>query len=266
MKEAAVAPRSVPLARFLGPKEWTLALPTAEPPRLRLFCFAHAGAGAYSFAPLFQNLPPGVEVCLVQRPGRENLAMLPLLRSVRDLTLVTSRHLIGLLDLPYAFFGHSMGALMAFELIKHFQSRGLPGPRRAFFSGYRAPHIPWPVPRIAAYPRREFFEAVRTYYSDVPADLLSYSRTAAYFEAILRADFAACEQYEFTSVPALKCPVTVMGGCSDPLVPVHHLQAWASHYPSLELVLFAGAHMYLQDAPEVFERELSIRLAPLVAG
>ncbi len=101
--------------------------------RLRLFCFSYAGGGASVFRLWAAGLPKGVEVCAVQLPGRENRIAEPLISSIDELTPLLCDALLQHCDLPFVFFGHSTGALTAFELSRELRRRKAPLPLRLLY-------------------------------------------------------------------------------------------------------------------------------------
>src|SRR5688500_10299004 len=115
---------------------------TKEQPQQRLFCFPYAGGGASIYRKWARNSPPAIEVCPVQLPARENRLLEPSYTQILQLVPELARELEPYSDQPFAFFGHSMGALIAFELAHYLRRHGLPEPEQLFFSAHRAPHLP----------------------------------------------------------------------------------------------------------------------------
>ena len=129
--------------------------------RLRLFCFPYAGGGASVYQAWPQGLPADVEVCAVQPPGRERRMTEAPFSRLDDLVESAAAGLAPLMEVPFAFFGHSNGALIAFELIRRLRRGGLPLPLAFFPSGRVAPHLPRRTPRIHDLPEDEFREGLR---------------------------------------------------------------------------------------------------------
>lgn len=139
--------------------------------RLRLFCIAHAGGGASAFRGWADALPPEVEVCLVQLPGRENRLMEKPFDRLDPLVAALTDAVRPWLDLPWALFGHSNGALIGFELARLLRERGLPGPRHLFASGRRAPDVP-PQSRLTGHLPDDEFLADLGELGGLPRELL----------------------------------------------------------------------------------------------
>jgi medium-chain acyl-[acyl-carrier-protein] hydrolase len=191
--------------------------------RLRLFCVPHAGAGPSFYARWVTELPPVVEVCLVHLPGRESRFTEP---PVDDLDVIAARVAAAaepLLDRPFAFFGHSMGALVAFEAVHRLPAR----PRQLFVSGFPPPHRPPTDPPVAHLPDAEFLTHVRTGYDGTPDSLWADQELVRLLLPLLRADFAACERYTWPGHAPLSCDITALCGAGDHYVPAPALAGWA---------------------------------------
>ncbi|BCJ55998.1 thioesterase [Actinoplanes sp. NBRC 14428] len=213
-------------------------------PRQRLFVFPHAGAGASAYR-LSAFLPDTVEVCTVQLPGRENRFAEPALTSLDAAVDALAPLIAGRTELPYAFFGHSMGALIAFETARRLRGLGAPLPVRLFLSGMRAPGRPDRRPRHAL-PDDELLATAD--FDGVDEELREL------LLPVLRADLTLCETYAPRDEAPLPCPVTVLAGADDDSVDEADLAAWREHTSAgFELHLVPGApHLYVRGAePEL---------------
>ncbi|XVQ85647.1 thioesterase II family protein [Microbispora siamensis] len=215
--------------------------------RVRLFCFPHAGAGAGAFAEWPAMLPPEVELVAVQLPGREDrVGEPPLVRmdpAVRTVALALRPYLQG----SYAFFGHSGGALLAFELAKALRPRGM-RPAHLFVSGQPAPHLPPVAPHIHALPDDEFRAALHR-LGGMPAGVVSDDELMRLLLPALRADFTLWEGYRHRQDPPLPTPITALGGAADDRAPAESLRAWRDHTTAAFTTrLFDGGHFYLNDS------------------
>ncbi|TXC66112.1 thioesterase [Piscinibacter aquaticus] len=117
---------------------------------LRLVCFHHAGVGAAVYRPWAVDLPPDVEVCAIELPGRGSRLREAPLDSVARIVSELIPHLQAEVDRPFAFFGHSMGAVLAYETAVALSAAGGPVPQHLFVSGRRPPHVPDPLPPSVA--------------------------------------------------------------------------------------------------------------------
>lgn len=220
--------------------------------RLRLFCLAHAGGGASAFRGWADALPADVEVCPVQLPGRENRIGEPAFDRLEPLVNALAQAIDPWLDLPYALFGHSNGALIGFELARLLRARGRPGPRHLFASGRRAPELPAETAPIHALPEAEFLAELEK-LGGLPAPLLEHRELLELLVPTLRADVAIHETYDFRDEAPLECPITAYGGAADPKVSHAQLEAWGRHTAGpFVMRIFPGGHFYLQeDRPPV---------------
>jgi medium-chain acyl-[acyl-carrier-protein] hydrolase len=221
----------------------------------RLFCFPHAGGGAGQ--PLALS---GWAVVPVRLPGRESrLAEAPFER-MGPLVAALADNIASYLDRPFAFFGHSMGAVVAFELARELRRRLRPLPGMLIASGARAPqfrrsHVPPPAPAPQA-----FVEELRR-LQGIPAEMLDDPALMRAILPALASDAAVYRNYIYVDAAPLPVPVRAYGGAEDPNVRREHLDGWAEQTTaSFAVRVFAGGHFYLTTAREAFlealERDL----------
>lgn len=218
--------------------------PTA---RLRLFCFPYAGGGASIYSRWQESFPAEVELCALELPGRRARRREPLIRSGTSLVEATAEALSTLPELPFAFFGHSMGALLAFELALFLRRAGRPGPRALFLSAAAAPHLPRRHAPMWNLPDEAFVQELRR-YGGTPEEVFSEPAMLALFLPALRADFEVFDTYVYGGDRLSGVPVHVYGGREDVRVSPGHLRAWSEVAPGLQSVaLFPGGHFYLHE-------------------
>lgn len=239
------------------PDRWITRPRPAPRARLRLFCLAHAGGGASAFRGWADVLPSDVEVCPVQPPGRENRIAEPAFDRVEPLVQALADAIDPYLDLPFALFGHSNGALISFELSRLLRQRGRPGPVHLFASGRRAPDLPAGTGPIHALPEAEFLGELGK-LGGLPQALLEHRELLSLLVPTLRADVSIHETYEFREEAPLACPITAYGGVADVKVTRAHLQAWGRHTAGpFVLRMFPGGHFYLFEERDTVLRTLS---------
>jgi medium-chain acyl-[acyl-carrier-protein] hydrolase len=216
--------------------------------KLRLFCFPYAGGAASIYRNWARQLPEGVEVCPVQLPGRGGrikeapFSKLPLLIDALAASLAP------FLDKPFAFFGHSLGALVGFELAHRLRAEHGSEPLHLFVSGRRAPQLPEKAAPTYSLSEAEFVEELRR-LNGTPAEVLEHPELLGLLVPLLRADFELCENYQHTSRTPLDCPITALGGLSDVDVPRHELEPWREHTTgSFTLRMLPGDHFFLNSA------------------
>lgn len=216
--------------------------------RCRLFCFPYAGGGASIYHAWPRSLPAEIDVCAVQLPGRENRIKEPLFTSLDPLIDALARELAPFFDKPFAFFGHSLGALISFELARRLRSMQQPGPAQLFVSAYRAPQLPMSREMLHKLPVAEFLRSVFRMGGTPPA-VLMHKELVDLMLPILRADFTVYETYTYTREEPLACPITVFGGEQDTLVTVRELQGWREQtHSSFKLCMLPGNHFFLQGS------------------
>lgn len=215
---------------------------------LRLFCFPYAGGGASIYSRIFAQLTPTIEICAVQPPGRENRLSEPLLTSVADLAKAAARALEPYFDMQFAFFGHSLGALVAYELTQTLRQTGGPTPCHLIASAHRAPQLPSPCEPVWGLPDPEFKLRLKE-LNGTPGEVLENSELQALLLPLMRADFRLDETYSHPSgYEALDCPVTVFGGRHDAEVRESELRAWnAVTRNRFELRMIDGDHFFIHS-------------------
>ena len=174
---------------------WFSARDLSRPCAVRLFCLPHAGSGATSYYRWRRVLPGSVAVCPVMLPGREMRLAEPSLPDAGALADALMAASADVLDRPYAIFGHSMGALLAYEWTVRIAAAGLPGPVRLFASGRNAPQIPYTHAVLHRLGEEDFVEALRTRYGGLPEGFLADPEMREVFLPILRADLRLVETY-----------------------------------------------------------------------
>jgi len=241
-----------------------LALPKPNPRAdMRLFCFPYAGGGVHTFRAWADNLPKSVEVCPVQLPGRGARMMEAPFTQMGPLVQTAAEALLPHLDKPFAFFGHSMGALVSFELARQLRKQNSPEPSRLFVSGCFAPNIPDPYP-LHDLPDSEFLEGLRR-LNGMPQEALENAELIHLLLPTLRADCTVTETYTYTDRPPLNCPISAFGGLQDHLLSRDDLDGWRQQTTaSFSLRMFPGDHFFLQTAQPLLLQILSRELQGLV--
>lgn len=217
---------------------------------LRVVCFPHAGGGAATFNSWAARMPPHIELCAVDAPGRGSRWGDKRIDSATALIDALLPALRPLMDVPLALFGHSLGALVAFELARRLRQLKLPGPAHLIVSGSPAPRVR-PIPRpLSALPDESFREEVRK-LGGSPPEVLAHREMMELLTPVLRNDFAMFESYRYTPEPPLGCPLTAWGGRDDPSTPEPALEAWREEtQQAFSAKVFPGGHFFLfQEGP-----------------
>ncbi len=228
--------------------------------KVRLFCFPHAGIGASTYRPWSTDLPM-LDVVAIQPPGRESRINEPSFQDYRPYVDAVVPAIQGLVDLPFAFFGHSLGALIAFETCRTLRAHGLPMPFKLFVSGRRAPHLNTGDKGLSQMSDKDLLEELRN-YGGTPEELLANEELMSLMLPIVRADFRVHEAYVHEPGEPLNIPMAAFGGIGDPEVPREHIDAWRQH-TSAEFLLrmLPGEHFFVLRERALVQRAILTDLA-----
>jgi medium-chain acyl-[acyl-carrier-protein] hydrolase len=249
-----------------SPDDWIVRPAPRDLPRLRLFCLPCAGGTAASFRDWPRHLPPDVEVCAFELPGRGRRLIEPACDAVGELVEALAERMAPLGSSPFALFGHSMGALIAYELAKARVRRGEEEPRHLFVAASRAPQCPSRDRPVHGLPDPELIEHLRT-IGGTPDEILRNAEMVALLLPAVRADFALCESYRPLPGPRLSCPIDALGGSDDSLVSRRELLAWQEQTTGeFRLRMYDGGHFFAQSAPDVVLHGVAERLSRSIAS
>lgn len=219
-------------------------------PRLRLYCFSYAGGGAHAYASWQAALGPQIEVRAVQLPGRGTRMHEAPYTAMAPLVQAFAQQLLGQDDLPFAFFGHSMGALVALEVAHFCQRKRLPMPQQLIVSGATAPRYRGTPRALHQLPDAELIAELRK-YGGSPPEVLNHLELMELLLPMIRADFQLIEQYAYRPTVPLAMPVTVLVGADDREATVVHADKWQEETTGPCAVhTFAGGHFFIQSERE----------------
>jgi medium-chain acyl-[acyl-carrier-protein] hydrolase len=224
--------------------------PQARPQaRVKLFCIPYAGGGVAAYHSWPNSMPSDVEVCAIQLPGRDSRLREKPFVDLPSLVDALAEGLAPWLTSPYALFGHSMGALIAYGLVRHLRHKGGPLPFRLFVSGRRAPHVPGRQSPCHHLSDPEFVETLVQRYNGIPKAVLAEQELMNLFLPILRADFTLMETYKHIPEEPLEQAITVFGGIDDQSVNRADLDAWKDvTRGETDLHMLPGDHFFVQSA------------------
>jgi medium-chain acyl-[acyl-carrier-protein] hydrolase len=233
---------------------------------LRLFCFPYAGGGASVFRPWVDAVSSNIHVHAAQLPGRENKIMEPPFTRLELMVEAIAESIIPLLDRPYAFFGHSMGALISFELARRLRLENVPQPVHLFLSGRQAPQVPPDTETTYDLPDSKFIDELRR-LNGTPKEVFEHPELLPMILPLLRADFSVCQTYSYKHEAPLNCLITVISGLEDELLKVEMLDPWSEQTTaSCRVCFFPGDHFYLHAARSQVLRLITQSLYPLHQG
>jgi medium-chain acyl-[acyl-carrier-protein] hydrolase len=238
---------------------------SAAAPRLRLICLPYAGAMAAAFADWPAALAPFVELIAVELPGRgRRLKAQPYVR-IDDLVPALLDALQPAFEPPFAIFGHSLGALTAFELARALRAAQLPQPAHLFVSGHTPPRLTERGGPIAALPTESFVERLRS-FGGTPPEILADAELLELVLPVLRADFALAESHRYRAQEPLAMPITAYSGTNDQFAPAALMAGWqAETTGTFALKELPGAHFFLHTARVTLLRDIGATLAGLIA-
>lgn len=220
----------------------------------RLYCFAPGGGSVAEFVRWSRDLP-GVDVYGVQLPGRGGRLREEPMTGMAALV----ESIVGQVrfEPPFAFFGHSMGALLCYEVAHALRAAGRPQPVRMWVSGYPAPHLPRDEPAVHRLPDAELAEEIARRHGGIPDEVLADPALLAVTVRALRADHQIIEEYAWTPRPVLDCPISVLGGRDD-AIDESALRAWQEHTSTpVSVRQLPGGHYYFREQGRLLTRLLA---------
>ena len=232
--------------------------------RFRLFCLPYAGGGAAIFRSWEDHLPSGVEVLPVELPGRGRQLNEAPFTSITAMVASVTRYVTSQLDKPFALFGHSMGAIIGFEVARQLRRENRRQPARLFASGRRAPQVSYQTPPAHNLSKKEFLEVLHQLNGSAP-EALQNAELMELMLPTIRADFEAIETYRYSEEPPLDCSISVFGGLEDHHVNREHLELWSTQTNGLfRLHWIPGDHFFLNTHQKQLLDELAEELEELI--
>lgn len=240
---------------------WFLRFVAEQAASIRLYCFPYAGAGASSMARLRGSLPSDFEVVCVQLPGRETRYREAPARRLKPLaTEIAMVFTEEIMDLPFAFFGHSYGALLAFETARQLRRVRAKLPIAIVVSGHGAPQLPMRQQPIHCLEDQAFRKRL-TAMNGIHSEILGNAEYMSLLIPTLRADLEAAETYDYLEEPPLPCPIVAFTGRDDPEVREADVHAWATQTAGgFRFHCFEGEHFFIHTQQRAVARMLSNEL------
>lgn len=238
---------------------------TRSPTRkIRLYCFSYAGGGAHAFMPWQTALGPEIELVAIQMPGRGSRiseppvqAMLPLIEALAEVIAEEN-------DTPFAFFGHSLGGLVAFELARYCSSHRMAMPKHLIVSGCAAPQHRRLLRRLHDLPDAALIQALVD-YNGTPPEILANQELMALLLPMIRADFKIGECYLYQAGEKLSIPISVYAGTRDQNV--SSAQKWADETSLLcQVHSFEGDHFFIHAQRDAVVACLKSELEQVIAA
>ena len=247
--------------KVMGSQNTTwIALDRSNPQtKVRLFCFPYAGAGASIFRSWQNHLPPEIEVVSVQLPGREERIGEQPFTELASLVETLAKVLLPALDKPFAFYGHSFGGLLGFELARYLRTRHGKNPIHLFVGACTAPQLPNPFQFLDSSSDSALIELLHEF--GTPAELLENTELMEALLPTIKADFLAFNGYTYWQEVPLDCPITAFGGLKDTKVNPEAIAPWYEQADSpFNLQIVPGKHLFLESDRELLLQTISYHL------
>lgn len=242
--------------------------PAGPRPQARIRCVVlpFAGGGPAAFRDWYNRLGPEIDLLVLQLPGRERRIAEPPVIDLAAAVAAIATAVAPAFDLPVVFFGHSMGAILAFEVVRLMRRHGRPIPAHLFVSGFRAPDSPDPRPQVAQLDDPAFFAELRRLGGTPPAVLDNEELMGLVLPA-LRADFRLVESYRFIPEEPLSCPVTAFAGTQDREAAPEAMAGW-TRQTSRRFLLHSilGSHFFVLEQSDAVVATVRAQIESLLRG
>lgn len=238
---------------------WIRRFHPAQESGVRLICLPHAGGSASFYFPMSRSLSPAVDVLSVQYPGRQDRRLDPVIKDIGEYADAIAAELTPWLDAPAAFFGHSMGAVLAFEVTRRLERDHDFSPVAIFASGRRAPSCF----RDENVHRRDDDGIVKEMrlLSGTNSQILGDEEILRMVLPAIRSDYTAIENYRADAGLSVRAPITVLTGDNDPRTSLEEAEAWRGHTTGdFDIHIFQGGHFFLAGHQEQIIKIVSDKL------
>jgi medium-chain acyl-[acyl-carrier-protein] hydrolase len=226
----------------------SLTCPTSE--GFRLFVFPYAGGGTAAFRGWRDRLPSWISLQVVQLPGRESRFSEPPVSRGAEIVEPVAEAIARMDNVPFALFGHSMGAILAFEVAREMRRRKYRvAPSALIISARSAPQLRNRTPSLAHLNGVNLIRQVMELYGGIPPQVLADPELIELMVRVIKADLQIVENYQYSPESPIECPIIAFGGSDDPWVPEHDLNAWHQQTTgSFALHTYPGGHFYFRPA------------------
>ncbi|WP_240950684.1 thioesterase II family protein [Collimonas pratensis] len=212
---------------------------------MRLYCFAYAGGNGSIFLPWQDLIHPSIEICAVQLPGRGARLSEPPAKSLSEVVEQVAQVVLQQGGQRFAFFGHSLGGLIAFELARYCERHYLPAPERIFVSGCGAPQFRGPLRRVHELGDSALIDVLKD-FDGTPVDLLENTELMTLLLPSIRADFGLVADYKYQPNRLLNTPISVLAGTEDAHVSPIQVGGWQKETnKEIRVRWFDGGHFFL---------------------
>ncbi|MEO1054745.1 MAG: thioesterase domain-containing protein [Bacteroidota bacterium] len=212
--------------------------------KINLICLPYAGASKYAYNDFKQYTPEYIELVPTELPGRGSRYTERLLKDMDTIVDDIFLQVKGHVNVPYAIYGHSMGTLLGYLLVRRIISEGLPEPILLFCTGRGGPSVEMELPHRHTLSKDDFKEEIRD-LGGSPDEILEDEDLMEFFEPILRADFEAIETYEHTPGEPFDIPITAIIGDREKAT-YEEAQEWKKvTQGDVDIRIFPGKHFFI---------------------
>ncbi|MGH3767403.1 MAG: thioesterase II family protein [Pseudonocardiaceae bacterium] len=232
--------------------------------RLLMLCFPHAGGGPSDFHRWVDMLPAGVELLAMQLPGRQTRISERPYDNWDELLPLLGRVVNAAVDRPFVLFGHSLGAMMAYELTGRLSAGAGPAPHRLLLAGCRAPDVPLLLPAIHRLPDDEFTRHL-SLVASTPPEVLANRRMMRFVRPLMRADLTLAETWPPVAPTPVQVPATAFAGRDDRVAPPWSMRRWSRFVGPFTIHVLAGDHFFVHSGDGAFLELLASELTAALA-
>jgi surfactin synthase thioesterase subunit len=242
--------------------EWIVRKPDSSE-RFRLYCFSYAGGSANSFTEWQKTILPSVSICAIQLPGRGGRFHEQPYSDLPTLVEAISEAIQSAGDVPFAFFGHSLGGLLAFEVSRYNARHGKPLPKHLFISGCHAARYRTESNKMHSLDDESLIERMKG-YGGTPPEILAHRELMELLLPVIRADFALVENYTYKRQDLLSMPITVLAGTRDECDSVEQVSGWEKETTSdCNVKWFDGGHFFIRSHQQEVIDQINAELADI---
>lgn len=227
--------------------------------RLLLLCFPHAGGSPSAFHRWAETLPAEVELLAVRLPGRQTRIGERPYDDWDELLHWLGQVVSAVVDRPFALFGHSLGAMMAYELTRRLTAGASAAPHRILLAGCRAPDVPLLLPAIHRLPDDEFTRNL-SLVANAPPEVLADRRMMRFVRPLMRADLTLAETWPPVAPTRVQVPATAFAGRDDTVAPPWSTHRWSRFVGSFTIYVLAGDHFFIRSGDGAFLELLAAEL------
>ncbi len=238
---------ALPNVESLASSKWIFRWNHGPHAKKRIFCFPWAGGGALGYRPWADILGNDVETCAIQLPGREHRLREEPITDLSELVTILVEEMDPLFDLPFYFFGHSLGSIIAFELCRALRRSGKAQPNHLFVSAISAPQAPMHQPLLHTMCDSDLLSEV-TSFGGTPKAITNDAEMRALILKLMRADFTILEKRNYCQEKPLDIGITAFAFGDDHRAGAKDVSGWRDQTSkNFDMHILPGGHFSLKE-------------------